>query len=888
MATDVERLVVRLEASIKGYENAMNKAVGLTDKNARQIERRAQRMTDSVEQSLKSTAASIATGLAGALTVSTVAQYADAWVGAANKIKSAGLGEGATIAAREELADIAQRSRSDFTSIVDLYARLTRASKEFGATQGEVAVATETVAKALKLSDASAQEVQSTLTQLGQGLASGALQGDELRSLRENAPLVAQAIANEFNVAIGELKDLGAQGQLVADRVLKAIISAQPEIDSAFSKTNATIADSFKNLENAAIRFVGSSANVSTAAGALNGVLGLVTANFDKFALGAQALGLILASRLIGSGLTPVVAAFGAAASAATAAAGATAGVGVVATAAAGGVAALRAALALLGGPIGAAVFGVTAAVVLLNTRASEGKPLADAYAAALQKVEQRAAAATGPVTGLGSAVDSANQRFAAAAAGKLEETLLDIAGEAFKTTTQIESLIFQLEKFGSQGLGAEEKQAGLEIIQRGLDGNSEAAQRAAEEITRLGEVSPSFQKAFGQFSSLLKALSVVRQAAVDTSNAIRSIGGEAAANAAKAVDVKIPNPTASTKFDDDANLVKNDPVIRGLIGRGIAQRAVAESQADETKKKVDDTVKKLRDEIFAAGGTVDPQELQKQAGQIVAAGASGGGGGKGKGGGGAAGDFQKEIDGINRRRQELELEALSVGKSTFEVQKAKVEFDLLAAAKKNNIPVDEALRSSIDQTATAYANAAVKLEETKNSQEQLAEAQTLFKSATSQIFDSLIDGGQDLDDVLKNIAKSFAKAGIEALLFGSGPLGGAFGGGKGGGLFGSLLQGFGGARAAGGPVTGGKTYLVGEKGPELFTASRSGQIIPNNAIKSGSSGNSISFSTTIDARGADAAAVARIERSQLAMQQNFSKQVVAVNRQSEIRRVRA
>jgi uncharacterized protein (UPF0254 family) len=51
----------------------------------------------------------------------------------------------------------------------------------------------------------------------------------------------------------------------------------------------------------------------------------------------------------------------------------------------------------------------------------------------------------------------------------------------------------------------------------------------------------------------------------------------------------------------------------------------------------------------------------------------------------------------------------------------------------------------------------------------------------------------------------------------------------------------FGGGRAAGGPVMGGTTYLVGEKGPELFTPSSSGKIIPNNAL-GGSSGNTINI----------------------------------------------
>ena len=67
---------------------------------------------------------------------------------------------------------------------------------------------------------------------------------------------------------------------------------------------------------------------------------------------------------------------------------------------------------------------------------------------------------------------------------------------------------------------------------------------------------------------------------------------------------------------------------------------------------------------------------------------------------------------------------------------------------------------------------------------------------------------------------------------------------GSGGGLLGGLFN-FGGKRAAGGPVSAGSSYLVGERGPELFTPSRSGNIVPNNAM--GSVGN---ITVNVDASG--------------------------------------
>lgn len=73
----------------------------------------------------------------------------------------------------------------------------------------------------------------------------------------------------------------------------------------------------------------------------------------------------------------------------------------------------------------------------------------------------------------------------------------------------------------------------------------------------------------------------------------------------------------------------------------------------------------------------------------------------------------------------------------------------------------------------------------------------------------------------------------------------------------------FGGGKADGGPVSGGTTYLVGERGPELFTPGTSGTIIPNGDLAAASAGGN---TYVIDARGADAGAVSRIERALYSM----------------------
>ena len=83
------------------------------------------------------------------------------------------------------------------------------------------------------------------------------LQGDELRSIRENAPVLAQAIAEEFGTLIAGLKALGAEGELTAERVFRGILKAQEEVERAFATTESTISDRLTVLGNSFTQFVG-------------------------------------------------------------------------------------------------------------------------------------------------------------------------------------------------------------------------------------------------------------------------------------------------------------------------------------------------------------------------------------------------------------------------------------------------------------------------------------------------------------------------------------------------------------------------------------------------------------------------------------------------------
>lgn len=114
----------------------------------------------------------------------------------------------------------------------------------------------EIMAEAYAVGGASAQEMSSSMYQLTQALGSGVLQGDELRSVREGAPLAYQAI-EEFAQGVlntdESLKDLASQGKITSEMVVAAIMNSGSAMDKAFAQTKQTFGQTFDQIRNSAL-----------------------------------------------------------------------------------------------------------------------------------------------------------------------------------------------------------------------------------------------------------------------------------------------------------------------------------------------------------------------------------------------------------------------------------------------------------------------------------------------------------------------------------------------------------------------------------------------------------------------------------------------------------
>lgn len=157
----------------------------------------------------------------------------------------------------EELTNMiyaaAQRSRGSFTQTANMVGQLGNlAGDAFDSTQELVAFA-EQLNKQIALSGASATAADAAILQLTQGLSSGALRGEELNSVLEQTPTVAQAVANYLGVSTGKMREMASEGALTAEVVKNALLSAADETNAKFASMPMTFAQNMQQLQNYAI-----------------------------------------------------------------------------------------------------------------------------------------------------------------------------------------------------------------------------------------------------------------------------------------------------------------------------------------------------------------------------------------------------------------------------------------------------------------------------------------------------------------------------------------------------------------------------------------------------------------------------------------------------------
>lgn len=147
----------------------------------------------------------------------------------------------------------AKNSRAGFLDTASVVSKLGLLAPQAFNSNMETVKFSELMAKSFKVGGASTSEQTSGMYQLTQAMASGKLQGDEFRSIMENAPLLAQAISKYTGKSIGDLKEMSKDGLITSDVIKNAVFAMSDEINTKFNSIPMTFGDVVTQIKSNAV-----------------------------------------------------------------------------------------------------------------------------------------------------------------------------------------------------------------------------------------------------------------------------------------------------------------------------------------------------------------------------------------------------------------------------------------------------------------------------------------------------------------------------------------------------------------------------------------------------------------------------------------------------------
>lgn len=743
MATELETLVVQLSLQMRQYEQALNRANGVSNKQFRAIERRAKQMSTNLDNVFSRTLSNISAPLAGigaALGTREILRYADAWTSAKNSLAVAGVVGYEQKQVLSDLYQSAQANAAPITALTDLYGKAAQASDNLGASQSELLKFSDGVAVALRVAGTSATQASGALTQLGQLLGQARVQAEEFNSINEGARPILMAVANGIDEAggsVSKLKQLVNDGKVSGRQFFQAFLTGLPKIQSMAANATQTIEQGITKVNNAFTKYVGESDESLGASQRLVQALNAMADNFGETADIVLKVASIIAGALVGRAIFGMIRSLGMATSAMWTFIGA--------LRAASGVTGLATAFGGLGaaaGPLGAVIGGtVVTALVLFTSNSDAAGVGADLFSQRLRKMGEEAEVA----------------------ANKVQQASQKVGGEAsFNASKEVEYSINALEEAKDaannlfdawiqvQGLSlvTDEQRSELERLKKGLDDGTVSATEAKDAIFDMAKTDYNFEEAANQFKPVLDTLALISAAAKQAKADMASLSG---------VNVTEGRDERSSK----------DPYIQAReAGNAYLKEAQRRNSLTKEQLSLETEIARIKKEAEKSGIELTEKQIKAQAEANLAADARRTAEGKKpkkeRKKKSPEDNFGEDVQNITDRTAALvaETEAMRQLNPLFDdygfaAEKARTEQELLNAAQKAGVAITPELRAQLAQTAEQWALAtaeANKFNEANGRIQQTAqEWRDTERDAIGSVVSDLIAG--------KSAAETFADA---------------------------------------------------------------------------------------------------------------------------------
>ena len=250
--------------------NAMNAAANATTKAYQTMNTLQNKMSgvSSASETLKASLGGIMNSFAGNLlanavmngvgmikgAVNSITDTASEWASVQARLKLVAGSQENAIYLNKQIFESAQRARGGYMEMADAIIQVSQSAHDAFPDPRQAVEFMEGIQKVFAIGGASKEAQKNAMLQLTQGLASGQLQGDEFRSIAENAPMIENIIAKTMGVSRGELKKLASEGKVTADVIKNAIMNNMPEIEKQFEALPKTWGDHMQSIKNKAIQ----------------------------------------------------------------------------------------------------------------------------------------------------------------------------------------------------------------------------------------------------------------------------------------------------------------------------------------------------------------------------------------------------------------------------------------------------------------------------------------------------------------------------------------------------------------------------------------------------------------------------------------------------------
>lgn len=262
--------VVQTQQAAKGIRSNLNNAVdGLRAKfsgAAVSVKEVGNNLKDAKNQMLS--LRNLVAGYFAMVTGGSAIKIADEWAAVDSRVKLATKSVEEHKYALSQIFDLSQRSGQDYLASADLFSKVNRSAGDLGLSLDDTLNLTEIIGQTMTIGGGDQGAQQAALMQLGQALGSGALRGDELNSIIEQAPRLANAIADSFGVPIGQLKDLGKEGKLTSKELAQGLLKQADKIQKEFDQMPKTFGRGMTILKNKAGQLIDVAVNKVSKLGA--------------------------------------------------------------------------------------------------------------------------------------------------------------------------------------------------------------------------------------------------------------------------------------------------------------------------------------------------------------------------------------------------------------------------------------------------------------------------------------------------------------------------------------------------------------------------------------------------------------------------------------------